>query len=393
MEYFGTFGPKCHTKEQLKAVLEAGMTGIRLNLSHKNLEECKDWLRAWQEAQAELGITGRLLIDLRGPELRLGDLEETLYLKKGQEILLDPCGNESESSESVNLESENSETAISESEESRSAHPVIPAPEILGEYLQKGQTLLINDGMVRLEVTERADDGVADKAPAGKSTKDICEKKRKIRNSRSKILCRVLRGGEVASRKSIALDGVEVSSPTLTPEDLENLKVTESFHVTDVMLPFVRGKEDIQNLRQALKECGAENIRIHAKIENKRGVEKLDEILEETDAVVIARGDLGQAYPLWELPVIQKEIADKCRKKKVPFMVVTQMLQSMIKNPVPTRAEVLDIYNAVADGAASLMLTGETAVGDYPEDAMTYLVKTGEAARKSLCGNQGEDLK
>ena len=384
MEYFGTFGPKCHTKEQLKAVLETGMTGIRLNLSHKNLEECKDWLRGWQEAQQELGITGRLLIDLRGPELRLGELEETLYLQKGQEILLDPCGNESESSESVNLESENSETMISESEESRSALPVIPVPEILEGYLQKGLSLLINDGMVRLEVTERADDESADKASAGKSTKDICEKKRKIRNGRSRILCRVLRGGEVASRKSIALERAELPSPTLTPEDLENLNVAGVFRVTDVMLPFVRGKEDVQNLRQALKECGAEDIRIHAKIENKRGVEKLDEILEETDAVVIARGDLGQAYPLWELPGIQKEIADKCRRKQMPFMVVTQMLQSMIKNPVPTRAEVLDIYNAVADGAASLMLTGETAVGDYPEEAMMYLVKTGETAKENL---------
>ena len=114
---------------------------------------------------------------------------------------------------------------------------------------------------------------------------------------------------------------------------------------------------------------------------------ELEEILEETDAVVIARGDLGQAYPLWELPVVQKKIAAACCRKQIPFMVVTQMLQSMIKNPVPTRAEVMDIYNAVADGAASLMLTGETAVGEYPEEAMAYLVKTAEAAGKYLYGN------
>ena len=113
----------------------------------------------------------------------------------------------------------------------------------------------------------------------------------------------------------------------------------------------------------------------------------MEEILEETDAVVIARGDLGQAYPLWELPVVQKKIAAACCRKQIPFMVVTQMLQSMIKNPVPTRAEVMDIYNAVADGAASLMLTGETAVGEYPEEAMAYLVKTAEAAGKYLYGN------
>lgn len=341
MEYFGTFGPKCHTREQLKAVLEAGMTGIRLNLSHKNLEECSEWLQAYQEAQQDLGMTGRLLIDLRGPELRLGDLEETVFLDKGQEIWLDIVRNEPK-----NPGAEVRTVEI----------PTIPVPKILGEYLQKGQNLLINDGMVRLEVTEEG----------------------------PKVKGCILRGGEVASRKSIALEGVEVPSPTLTPEDLENLKVAEFFQVTDVMLPFVRGKEDIQNLRQRLHECGVEKIQIHAKIENKRGVEKLEEILDETDAVVIARGDLGQAYPLWELPVMQKEIAGKCRKKQIPFMVVTQMLQSMIKNPVPTRAEVMDIYNAVADGAASLMLTGETAVGEYPEEAMKYLVKTAETAGKNL---------
>ena len=345
MEYFGTFGPNCHTGEQLKALLEAGMTGIRLNLSHKNLEECREWILAYQEAQAELGMAARLLIDLKGPELRLGNLEETLFL-------------------------------------------------------QKGQALLLNDGTVRLEVVEKVYDEPADKALTDKTDIEVTlfekvtektdeknRKNRKSKKSRSRIMCRVLRGGEVGSRKSIALEQVEVPSPTLTPEDLENLKVAESFCVTDVMLPFVRGKEDIQNLRQALKECGAENIQIHAKIENKRGVEKLEEILEETDAVVIARGDLGQAYPLWELPVVQKKIAAACCRKQIPFMVVTQMLQSMIKNPVPTRAEVMDIYNAVADGAASLMLTGETAVGEYPEEAMAYLVKTAEAAGKYLYGN------
>ena len=398
MEYFGTFGPNCHTGEQLKALLEAGMTGIRLNLSHKNLEECREWILAYQEAQAELGMAARLLIDLKGPELRLGNLEETLFLQKGQALLLDPCGNESKSSES-----ENSEVMISEAEALGSVLPVIPVPEILEAYLQKGQALLLNDGTVRLEVVEKVYDEPADKALTDKTDMEVTlfekvtektdeknrknRKSKKSKKSRSRIMCRVLRGGEVGSRKSIALEQVEVPSPTLTPEDLENLKVAESFCVTDVMLPFVRGKEDIQNLRQALKECGAENIQIHAKIENKRGVEKLEEILEETDAVVIARGDLGQAYPLWELPVVQKKIAAACCRKQIPFMVVTQMLQSMIKNPVPTRAEVMDIYNAVADGAASLMLTGETAVGEYPEEAMAYLVKTAEAAGKYLYGN------
>ena len=147
-----------------------------------------------------------------------------------------------------------------------------------------------------------------------------------------------------------------------------------------MMLPFVRGKADILALRSALEQADAADIRIFAKIENMAGVRALPEFLHLADEIVIARGDLGNAMPLWELPRCQKQLSAVCRAAGVPFMVVTQMLDSMCSRAVPTRAEVSDIYNAVADGASSVMLTGETAAGQYPVEAMEYLVRTARTA-------------
>ena len=168
--------------------------------------------------------------------------------------------------------------------------------------------------------------------------------------------------------------------PTLTAEDKENLAIAADCGVTGVMLPFVRGAADIRNLRQALAEAGAPQLKILAKIENLAGVQALPDFLPLVDEVVIARGDLGNAMPLWELPRCQKQLSAACRAAGVPFMVVTQMLDSMHTRAVPTRAEVSDIYNAVLDGASSLMLTGETAAGQYPVQAMEYLVRTARTA-------------
>mgnify|MGYP002535194867 CR=1 FL=1 len=216
-----------------------------------------------------------------------------------------------------------------------------------------GGTLLLDDGKLLVEVTAAGPDA---------------------------LVCTVLRGGVLQSRKSIAAPGLSVPMPTLTSEDLANLRIAASCGVTGVMLPFVRGKQDILALRQALAEAGAPQIRIFAKIENLAGVQALPEFLSLVDEVVIARGDLGNAMPLWELPRCQKQLSAACRAAGVPFMVVTQMLDSMCTRAVPTRAEVSDIYNAVLDGASSLMLTGETAAGQYPVQAMEFLVRTASTA-------------
>ena len=228
----------------------------------------------------------------------------------------------------------------------------IPCPACLLDAITPGQKLLLDDGKLLLRVN------AVDTA----------------------LHCTVLRGGLLQSRKSIAVPGVEVPSPTLTDEDLQNLHIAADCGVTGVMLPFVRSAEDIRTLRAALEDAHAGQIQIFAKIENLAGVRTLPEFLPLVDQVVIARGDLGNAMPLWELPRCQKQLASLCRAAGVPFMVVTQMLDSMQTRAVPTRAEVSDIYNAVLDGAASLMLTGETAAGQYPVQAMEYLVKTAQTA-------------
>ena len=263
-----------------------------------------------------------LLIDLQGPELRIGRMNINLEWQDRQEVYMD----------------------------------ALPLPRHILPYLTEGQEVLIDDGKILLKVVEHISDEPAD------------------------IKCKVLRGGKVVQRKSIALPGISIPVPTLTDADKENLKVAKEYGVTGVMLPFVRNKKDITNLREELHKHGADDIRIFAKLESLEGVEILPELLEEADEIVIARGDLGNAVDLWKLPVLQKEIARQCRIAGKPFMVVTQMLASMETRAVPTRAEVSDIFNAVLDGAKSVMLTGETAVGRYPVEAMAYLIKTSEEA-------------
>ena len=282
-------------------MVEAGMTGIRMNLSHGPLAAHTDWLAMIRAA----GIR-QLLIDLQGPELRIGTLAEPVALVEGSSVRLGADG--------------------------------VPCPAALVLLVQVTQAL-----------------------PEA-------------------LVCTVVRGGTLQSLKSIAAPGLAVPSPTLTEEDLQNLKIAKQCGVTGVMLPFVRGKADILALRHALEEAGAADIRIFAKIENMTGVRALPEFIHLVDEVVIARGDLGNAMPLWELPRCQKQLSAACRAAGVPFMVVTQMLDSMCTRAVPTRAEVSDIYNAVLDGAASVMLTGETAAGQYPMQAMEYLVRTAQTA-------------
>ncbi len=198
---------------------------------------------------------------------------------------------------------------------------------------------------------------------------------------KGQLLVKILRGGILKPRKSIAVPGKNMDTPTLTVQDMENLKIARQYGVTGVMLPFVRSGEDLRCLRQVLEKNHGEDIKIFAKIENMQGVEGLESFISLADEIVIARGDLGNAMALWELPAVQKQIGEKCRRAGKPFMVVTQMLDSMEHRPVPTRAEVSDIYNAVLDGASSLMLTGETAMGEFPAEAMFYLVKTAESGK------------
>ncbi len=325
--YYGTLGPACRNKEVMRRLFEEGMTGVRLNLSHTNLEQCKEMLDDYFQAAKGILEKPELVIDLRGPELRMGKIAGAMNLEEGTDIAF----------------------GVTEEE------GYIPVPkEVIGYFLQ-GQQVLLDDGKILVEVTK---------------------------NHGDKAYAKVLRGGILTAGKSIALPGCKIFMPTLTEQDLENLSVAKAYGVTGVMLPFVREVQDLDNLRTALKDANAEDIRIFAKIENKEGIEKLEELIPACDEIVIARGDLGNSGPLWELPVLQEKIATMCKKHGREFMVVTQMLASMEHEMVPTRAEVSDIFRAVSEGAASIMVTSETAVGKYPSEAMKYLVKTAEEAKK-----------
>ena len=174
--------------------------------------------------------------------------------------------------------------------------------------------------------------------------------------------------------------------PVLTEHDLENIRMAKEYGVTALMQPFVLSGEDLAYVRAVLKENQVEDIQIFAKIENRIGIENLENILPEADVVIIARGDLGNDMPLWELPVVQKQIERTCRKYNKPYVVVTQMLASMEENPVPTRAEVSDIFHAVMHGAWGVMITGESAVGKFPVEAVKYLVNTAREADKYIKG-------
>ena len=187
-------------------------------------------------------------------------------------------------------------------------------------------------------------------------------------------------GGSLKPHKSIKIVNVTVKMPVLTDHDIHNLKSAKEYGVTALMQPFVFSGEDLKEVKSVLRAEGLEDIQIFAKIENKIGIENLETILPEADMIVIARGDLGNDMPLWELPAAQKEIEQSCRKYKKPYMVVTQMLASMEQNSIPTRAEVSDIFHAVYHGAKAVMVTGETAIGKYPVEAIRYLANTASTA-------------
>lgn len=333
---YGTVGPSCCEKEVLVQLFEKGMTGVRINLSHVNLVEVTEWIeniRAAYETVKKENPTQpplEMLIDLIGPEMRLGELLSERELHVGDKL-----------------------TVMAEGKTNLFDPTELAIPKPVFAQLEVGTSILIDDGKILLEVEEK----------------------------RSRAAeCVVLRGGTLRSEKSIAIPDVTFETPTLTDSDIDNIRRAKEYGITGVMLPFVRGKEDLCNLEGALAEAGAKDMRVFAKIENMLGVEKIEELLPFCDEIVIARGDLGNAMALWDLPVVQAKIAKICNEAGKDFMIVTQMLSSMEKHAVPTRAEVSDIFRAVNEGAASVMLTGETAAGKYPVESIECMVKTVKAA-------------
>lgn len=319
MRYYATLGPSCCDTAALAALLRRGVTGFRLNLSHTPLAARTDWIAALHEAERKTGLRAQLMIDLRGPEVRIGSLPVPLPLAEGAAVTLGAD---------------------------------IPVDGDVLDALRPGMTVLLDDGAMALTVV---DGGV----------------------------CRVSRGGTLTGHKSLTLEGVDLRRPALCEADLADLSQAAALGVNAVMQPFVRCADDLRVVRQTMAENGLADAELFAKVENQPGLDALPDWLALCDVVTIARGDLGSSLPLERLPAAQKHIAALCRSRGKPFLVVTQLLHSMIDHPSPTRAEVLDIYNAVLDGADCLMLTGETAQGRYPLESADWLIRVAQEAEKA----------
>lgn len=318
MRYYATLGPSCCDTAALAALLRRGITGFRLNLSHTPLAARTDWIDALHAAERKTGLRAQLMIDLRGPEVRIGDMPAPLPLAEGSAVTLGAD---------------------------------IPVDGDVLDALRPGMTVLLDDGAMALTVV---DGGV----------------------------CRVTRGGTLTGHKSLTLEGVDLRRPALCEADLADLSQAAALGVNAVMQPFVRSAGDLRVVRQTMAENGLADAELFAKVENQPGLDALPDWLALCDVVTIARGDLGSSLPLEQLPAAQKRIAALCRSRRKPFLVVTQLLHSMIDHPSPTRAEVLDIYNAVLDGADCLMLTGETAQGRYPLESADWLIRVAQEAEK-----------
>ena len=319
MRYYATLGPSCCDTAALSALLRRGVTGFRLNLSHTPLAARTDWIAALHEAERKTGLRAQLMIDLRGPEVRIGDMPVPLPLAEGAAVTLGAD---------------------------------IPVDGDVLDALRPGMTVLLDDGAMALTVV---DGGV----------------------------CRVTRGGTLTGHKSLTLEGVDLRRPALCEADLADLSQAAALGVNAVMQPFVRSAGDLRVVRQTMAENGLADAELFAKVENQPGLDALPDWLALCNVVTIARGDLGSSLPLEQLPAAQKRIAALCRSHRKPFLVVTQLLHSMIDHPSPTRAEVLDIYNAVLDGADCLMLTGETAQGRYPLESADWLIRVAQEAEKA----------
>lgn len=324
-----TLGPASSNPKVLKRMVEAGLNVVRLNMSHGTKEEHRERIDLVRRVEKETGRPIPVLMDLCGPKIRIGKLsKEPLFLHRGDLVVL-TTGKPEKGKITVNY------------------------PK-LHEEVKKGETILLADGAFRLKVKE----------VKGKD-----------------IICEVLVGGPLTSHKGVNLPHTELSVPALTEKDREDVKFGVEVGVDLIALSFVRKAEDVLELKELLRSLGKE-IPVIAKIEKPEAVKNADEIIRVSDGVMVARGDLGVELPIEKVPVIQKQLIKKANEAGKPVITATQMLKSMVDLPVPTRAEVTDIANAVLDGTDALMLSEETAVGKYPIKVIRTMSKVAKEAEK-----------
>ena len=325
-----SIGPSSAKYETFKQMVLNGMNVARINFSHATEEEKSNVLNLVEKANSELNTHVAVLFDTKGPDFRTGNMtDDKIKLEEGKTIKIvkdDILGTE----EAFTV---NYKYAL--------------------DHIKVGNTILLEDGLMKLEVIEKIDNG---------------------------INCKIIDGGVLGSRKSVNVPGVHLNLDFISDQDKEDIIYACKHDGDFLALSFVSSKEDILAAREILKENKKENMQIISKIESHTAIQNIDEIIEVSDGIMVARGDLGVEMPMKELPILQKEIIGKCRKKGRTVIVATEMLASMYTSARPTRAEISDVANAVLDGTDAVMLSGETTIGKHPADAVKYMAETCEEA-------------
>lgn len=329
-----TLGPAVDNEDMIRALIRTGMNAARFNFSHGSHEEHLNRLNLLKSVRDSMGRPVASILDTKGPEIRIRSFE----------------------TKSISLEAGDLFTLTTREVQGNGSLVSVTYPELHKE-VSAGQEILIDDGLVALKVEEI--DG-------------------------QDIRCTVENGGTLSANKSINIPGVHIHLPALTEKDVSDIQFGVENDFDFIAASFVRRAADVQAVREVLDRFGGQEIRIIAKIENQEGVDNIDEILEAADGIMVARGDLGVEIPAAKVPILQKQIIRKGLQAGKPVITATQMLDSMMRNPRPTRAEVSDVANAVFDGTSCVMLSGETAGGKYPLEALTAMVSIVEEAEQSI---------
>ncbi|MFA9376922.1 MAG: pyruvate kinase [Lachnotalea sp.] len=329
-----TMGPNTNERDILKSLVVEGMDIARFNFSHGDHEEQKERMNLVKSVRKELQVPIAILLDTKGPEIRTG-------LLKDKKVILNENDIYTFTSEEIIGDEKIGHITYNE----------------LAKDLVPGNKILVDDGLLEFEV---------------------------IKVDGPEIQCRVINGGELGMRKGVNVPNVVVNLPALTQKDIEDIIFGVSQDIDFIAASFVRSADCIKEIKALLKEHNADHIPVIAKIENAEGIDNIDEIIHYSDGIMVARGDLGVEIPADELPYLQKMIIKKCNEQYKPVITATQMLDSMMRNPRPTRAEVTDVANAIYDGTDAVMLSGETAAGKYPLESLKMMVKIAISTEQHL---------
>lgn len=327
-----TLGPACSTREIIKDMVDAGVNVFRINFSHADYEDVKAKIKLIRGLNEEFGYTTAILGDLQGPKLRVGVMEDGVFVNDGDLITFTTADNIIGTAKKVFMKYKNFPNDVN-----------------------PGEKILLDDGKLIFEIVET--------------------------DKKTEVVARVLQGGELKSKKGVNLPNTKISLPALTEKDIEDAIFAIGQNVDWIALSFVKTPEDLQDLQELIAKHADYKIPIIAKIEMPEALENIDKIIAYCDGLMVARGDLGVELPAHEVPLVQKELIRRAKTARIPVIVATQMMETMITSLTPTRAEVNDVANSVMDGADAVMLSGETATGNYPVQViqqMTQILKAVE---------------